>query len=60
MLVQKNRRMLEIPMNDAALSVVNGWHGLRKCGYVFYNPETGRAVERPLLNKACRKAGLTE
>lgn len=30
MLVRKNRRMLEVPLNDRALAVVNGWSGLRK------------------------------
>jgi len=34
-LVRKNRRMLEVPLNDKALSVVRGWHGIRKCTYVF-------------------------
>ncbi len=41
MLVRKNGRMLEVPLNDRALAIVNGWSGLRKCEYVFYNPETG-------------------
>jgi integrase len=41
MLVRKNRHMLEVPLKSAALAVVNGWYGLRKCEYVFYNPETG-------------------
>jgi len=62
MLVQKNRRMLEIPLNAAAFAVVNGWYGLRKCQNVFYNPETG-APWKDLwlgLNKACRKAGLVD
>ena len=59
-LVQKNRRMLEVPLNEKALAVVLGWHGLRKCEYVFYNPETG-AQWKDLwlgLKKACRKAGI--
>ncbi len=31
MLVRKNRRMLEVPLEfDKALSVVKGWHGIRK------------------------------
>ena len=33
--------MLEMPLNDNAVAVVSGWHGIRKCEYVFYNPETG-------------------
>ena len=60
LLVRKNRRMLEVPLNDKALSVVRGWYGIRKCEFVFYNPETGKQW-RDLwlgLKKACRKAGL--
>jgi len=62
MLVRKNRRMLEVPLNDEAVAVMNGWCGLRKCEYVFYNPETG-GQWRDLwlgLKKACRKAGLKD
>ena len=61
-LVRKRRRMLEMPINDKALSVVKGWHGIRKCDYVFYNPETGgRWKDLWLgLTKACRKAGLLD
>jgi integrase len=47
-------------LNDNALAVVKGWHGIRKGQYVFYNPETG-AQWKDLwlgLKKACRKAGL--
>jgi integrase len=40
-LVKKTRRMLEVRLNETALAVVRGSHGLRKCDYVFYNPETG-------------------
>ena len=62
MLVRKNRRMLEVPLNDTALAVVNGWCGLRKCEYVFYNPETGGQWKDLWLGlkKACRKAGLDD
>jgi len=62
MLVRKNRRMLEVPLNDTALAVVNGWSGLRKCQYVFYNPETGGQWKDLWLglNKACSKAGLND
>ena len=62
MLVRKNRRMLEVPLNDTALAVVNGWWGLRKCEYVFYNPETGGQWKDLWLGlkKACRKAGLDD
>ena len=62
LLVRKNRRMLEVPLNDTALAVVKGWYGLRKCEYVFYNPETGgRRRDVWLgLKKASRKAGLND
>jgi integrase len=62
MLVQKNRRMLEVPLNEKALAVVKGWHGLRKCEYVFYNPETGGQWKDLWLGlqKACRKAGIND
>jgi site-specific recombinase XerD len=60
MMVRKNRRMLEMPLNDNALAVIKGWHGIRKCEYVFYNPETGGQWKDLWLGlrKACRKAGL--
>ena len=67
MLVRKNRRMLEVPLNDTALAVVNGWRGLRKCEYVFYNPETGERAAGPFVSfgddavrahePRCEKAG---
>lgn len=62
LLVRKNRRMLEVPLNDTALSVVNGWHGIRKSDDVFYNPETGgRWKDLWLgLKKACRQADLND
>jgi len=62
MMVRKNRRMLEVPLNDAALKVVNGWLGMRRCEYVFYNPETGGQWKDLWLGlkKACRKAGLKD
>ena len=61
-LVKKNRRMLEVPLNPAALAVVKGWYGIRKCDYVFYNPETGGQWKDLWLGlkKACRKAGLED
>jgi site-specific recombinase XerD len=54
--------MLEFPLNDTALAVVKGWHGLRKCDYVFYNPETGEQWKDLWLGlkKACRGAGLED
>ncbi len=62
LLVRKSRRMLEVPLNDKALSVVKGWHGIRKCDVVFYNPETGGQWKDLWLGlkKACRKAGLAD
>jgi integrase len=41
LLVRKNRRMLEVRLNDKPLSVVKGWLGIGKCDYVFDNAETG-------------------
>lgn len=62
MMVRKNRRVLELPLNDKALAVVKGWHGIRKCGYVFYNHATGDQWKdvRAGLQKACRLAGLRD
>lgn len=58
--IRKNRKQLEIPLNDEAQRVVRAWHGMRKCRYVFYNPETGDQFKDLWLGlkKACRKAGL--
>ena len=49
-----------MPLNDKAPAVVQGWHGLRKCEYVFYNPETGGQWKDLWLGlkKACRNAGI--
>jgi integrase len=62
LLVRKNRRVLEVPLNDKALSMVMGWHGIRKCEFVFYNPETGEPWKDLWLGlkKACGKAGLND
>ncbi len=62
MLVRKNRRMLEVPLNDKAFAVVKGWHGIRKCEVVYYNPETGTRWKDLwlALKKACRKASLKD
>ena len=62
MLVRKNRRMPEVPLNDTALGVVNGSFGLRKGECVFYNPENGGPWKDLWLGlkKACRKAGLAD
>jgi integrase len=56
------KKVLEVPLNEKALAVVKGWHGIRKCEYVFYNPETGGPWKDLWLGlkKACRKAGLAD
>jgi integrase len=61
-LVKKNRRMLDMPVNENALRILKGWHGIRKTEYVFYNPETGGQWKDLWLGlkKACRKAGLDD
>lgn len=58
--VQKNSRILELPLNERAETVVRAWHGMRKCQYVFYNPETGDQFKDLWLGlkKACRKAEI--
>jgi integrase len=40
-IVQKTRRILELPLNNEAARVIRAWNGIRRCGYVFYNLETG-------------------
>jgi integrase len=59
-LAQKTQRILEVPLNNEAARVVRGWHGIRKCEYVFYNPETGNQFKDLWLGlkKACHKAAL--
>lgn len=58
--VRKNRKQLEVPLNDEAGRIVRAWHGIKKCRYVFYNSETGDRFKDLWLGlkKACRKAGL--
>jgi integrase len=60
--VQKTQRVLHLPLNAAALTVVRGWHGVRKSEFVFYNPETGGPWKDLWLGmrKACKKAGLDD
>jgi integrase len=62
LLIRKNRRMLDVPLNEKAFKVVNGWYGVRKCQYVFYNPETGGQWKDLWLGlkKACRKSELDD
>lgn len=58
--VRKNRKQLEVPLNDEAGRIVRAWHGIKKCRYVFYNSETGDRFKDLWLGlkRACRKAGL--
>jgi integrase len=60
MLARKNRRMLEVPLNEKAEAVVRAWLMTRKGPYVFYNPDTGDRFKDLWLGlkKACKKAGL--
>jgi integrase len=59
-LCKKTQRILEVPLNNEAATVVRAWQANRKCAYVFYNPETGDQFKDLWLGlkKACRKAGL--
>lgn len=59
---RKNRRMLELPLNEQAEAVLRAWLGIRKCDSVFYNPQTGAPFKDLWLGlkKACRKAGLED
>jgi len=54
--------MLEVRLNERALAVVRGWQGIKRGGFVFYNPETGGQWKDLWLGlkKACRKAGLSD
>jgi integrase len=58
--VQKTQRVLEMPLNEKAFAVVRAWQGMRKCDFVFYNPETGGQWKDLWLGlkKACRRAAL--
>lgn len=60
LLVQKTRRILEVPLNDEAARVVRAWHRMRNSPYMFYNPEAGDQFKDLWLGpkKARRKAGL--
>jgi site-specific recombinase XerD len=41
---------------------MHAWHGMKKCRYAFYNPETGDRFKDLWLGlkNACRKAGLED
>ncbi len=57
----KTRRRLELPLNDAALQVLESWLAIKRGPYVFYNWSTGAAfVDLSAgLRKACKAAGLS-
>ncbi len=57
---RKNRRVLEVPLNEQAAAVLRAWLANRKSEYVFYNPQTGKPFKDLWLGlkKACKKAGL--
>lgn len=59
-LVQKTRRVLTIPLNDAAYGVVDAWDAIRKGPYVFYNQMTGDRFRdlKAGFKLACKQAGL--
>jgi integrase len=58
--VQKTRRVLIIPLNDAAYSVLEAWSAMRKGPYVFYNQMTGDRFRdlKAGFKLACKQAGL--
>ena len=59
-LVQKTRRKLMVPVNEAASSVLDAWRGMRKGPYVFYNQLTGDRFRglKGGFKLACKQAGL--
>jgi integrase len=59
-LAQKTRRIVSIPLNNAAYSVLEAWHGMRKGPYVFYNQMTGDRFRdlKAGFKLACKGAGL--
>ena len=59
-LVQKTRRKLMVPVNEAASSVLEAWRGMRKGPYVFYNQLTGDRFRdlKGGFKLACKQAGL--
>jgi integrase len=58
--VQKTRRVLIIPLNDAAHGVLEAWKAMRKGPYVFYNQMTGDRFRdlKAGFKLACKQAGL--
>ena len=60
-LVQKTRRQIVIPLNDAAYGVLAAWLAMRKGPYVFYNQMTGDRFRdlKAGFKLACKQAGLS-
>jgi integrase len=60
-LVQKTRRQIVIPLNDAAYEVLAAWLPMRKGPYVFYNQMTGDRFRdlKAGFKLACKQAGLS-
>ncbi len=60
-MVRKTRRSLELPLNEAARSVLEAWHGMKRGPYVFFNLATGdRFKDLKLgLKNALKRAGLS-
>jgi integrase len=59
-LVQKTSKLLKLPLNDSAYSVLQAWQAIGKGPYVFYNQMTGdrfRDVKNG-LKKACQQAQI--
>jgi len=58
--VQKTRQVLIIPLNDSAYGVLEGWSGMRKGPYVFFNQMTGDRFRdlKAGFKLACKQAGL--
>jgi len=59
-IMQKSRKPLGVPLNDSAIGILDGWHGMRKGPYVFYNQMTGDRFRdlKTGLKLACKEAGL--
>jgi integrase len=58
--VQKTRRVLIIPLNDAAYGVLEAWSAMRKGPYVFFNQMTSDRFRdlKAGFKLACKQAGL--
>jgi integrase len=59
-LIEKTRRVLTIPINDAAYGILAAWNGMRKGPYVFYNHMTGDRFRdlKAGFKLACKQAGV--